>query len=433
MMASFALGCGTAYVGAIHGETRAVKKITVEVRDDHLELLSRAKPMAAVAELIWNALDADATEVRVEFIENELGGEDVIRISDNGHGLHYGHALVVFKNLGGSWKQEGMQTANRKRLLHGQYGKGRFRAFALGNRVEWQTVYDDDHARYAYGILGHAATLGEFELTDPVLAGTAAPGMVVEVTDLPRSVGLLRGGKALDEVTDLFAPYLRQYPGVRIVYDGTPLDPSHAEDRVTDHELDEIVTQNGDRVHAALTIVEWNLPGKRGLVLCDANGFALHPVKRRLLFRGFSYTAYLKSAHFSALEREGLLQLAEMTPDVVQVLDLARTRLRQHFALREAERAQDVIEQWKETGLYPYDGQPAGSDEETERLIFNIYASHLNQLTAFAGTPHANKRLILRLLQELVHAEPTRVARVLDELLAFPEDKQAEVLDLLET
>jgi len=407
-----------------------VKKITVQVKEDHLELLSRTKPMGAIAELIWNALDAEATEVRVEFVENELSGVETVRVHDNGHGLHYDHAFVVFRNLGGSWKRKESRTPQRWRFMHGQYGKGRFRAFALGNRVEWIPVYDVDGKRYAYSIVGHAATPGEFDLTDP--AETDAPaGMTVAITDLPATVSLLTGIKAQQEVTDVFALYLRQYPDVRIVYDGVPIDPSHAEDRSTDYDLGELVMQNGERVRAEMTVVEWNLPGKRGVVLCDDNGFALHQITPRLYFRGFSYTAYVKSAHFVTLEKEGLLQLDDMTPDGRQLLDEARLKLRQHFTLREVERAQETLAFWKETGLYPYRGIPANRDEEAERRIFDIYASHLNQLSFFAESSYATKRLMLKFVRELVDSDPIRVARILDELLAFPEEKQEEVSDLL--
>ncbi|HNR36344.1 MAG TPA: hypothetical protein PKO36_14270, partial [Candidatus Hydrogenedentes bacterium] len=197
--------------------------------------------------------------------------------------------------------------------------------------------------------------------------------------------------------------------------------------------LGEFVMENGERVHASMTIAEWLVPGKRGIVLCDANGFALHAVKPRLLFRGFSYTAFLKSAHFVTLEREGLLSLEDMSPDCRQLLEAARLALRQHFTLREIERAQDILSQWRDAGIYPYAGVPDNRDEETERRIFDIYATHLAQLTAFSEATNANKRLMLRLLKELIHTEPTRVARILDEWLAFPEDKQEEVADLLQT
>ena len=410
-----------------------MKKITVEVRDDHLELLSRAKPMGAVAELIWNAVDADATEVRVQFGVNDLEGIETITVQDNGHGLDYDDALVAFKNLGGSWKRDGGLTAARKRFLHGKYGKGRFRAFAIGNRVEWTSVFQNNGGRCRFHIVGRLDMPGEFEITDPDPAPDAPIGMSVEISGLPAAAGVLRGVKALQDATDLFALYMRQYPDVRIVYDGVPLDPANSEDRSIHYDLGEMVMQNGERIRPVLTVVEWNLPGKRGTILCDENGFALHPVSKRILFRGFSYTAYLKTAHFVGLNREGLLEVEEMTPDVKTLLEAARTRLRQHFALREAARAQDLLEQWRESGLYPYEGKPANKDEELERRIFDIYATHLNQLATFADAAHPNKRLILRMLQELIRSDPTRVLRVFDELIALPEDREDEIHELIET
>jgi hypothetical protein len=47
-----------------------VKTIPVEFQRDHLEALTRARtPVAAIADPVWNGLDADAEEVRVEFEE----------------------------------------------------------------------------------------------------------------------------------------------------------------------------------------------------------------------------------------------------------------------------------------------------------------------------------------------------------------------------
>jgi DNA mismatch repair ATPase MutL len=51
------------------------------------------KPIIARAEVIPNALDADATEVRLIFHENALGGLQTTRVIDNGTGMH--HALAV--------------------------------------------------------------------------------------------------------------------------------------------------------------------------------------------------------------------------------------------------------------------------------------------------------------------------------------------------
>jgi hypothetical protein len=390
--------------------------------------------MAALAELMWNALDAEASDVRVEFVENELEGLQQVRIIDNGHGLHYDDAFIVFKNLGGSWKREGFRSTSRRRVLHGKFGKGRFRAFSLGNHVAWKTQFVDGDDCQVFTIEGNARKLGEFTITDRRRLPEPKTGMTVEISDLPASIGLLRGVKAVQEVTDIFAPYMRQYPDVKISYDNVRIDPANAQLHSADYDLGEIVTQEGERAPVQLSVVEWNLPGKRGVYLCDEQGFMRHQALSRLHFRGFSYTAYLKSAHIERLDREGLLQMEDLSPDLKLLLDAARAKLREHFALREAERAKDILQLWQEEQLYPYDeGIPETQAEETERRIFDIYATHLHQIFPdFAASTPRNKRLILRLLQELVHVEPTKVARILDELLSFPEEKEEEIMELVQ-
>lgn len=408
-----------------------MKIITVEVRDDHLETLAQTKPMAALAELIWNALDAEATEVRVEFIENDLTGLDMIRIADNGHGLHYEDALLVFRNLGGSWKREGVRTHGHKRLLHGKFGKGRFRAFSLGNSVCWNSIYKDGETKSSFKLSGVADKLGEFTVYDRKGQVVLPTGMTVEIQNVYDSSNLLRGVKALEEVTNIFALYLKQYPGTQIIYDGLPLDPANAEKHFASYPLETIITEDGLRVEATLDIVEWRLAGKRSILLCDENGFMRIQAQPRLYFRGFSYSAYLKSAHIARLDSEGLLETGELHPDIRQLLDAVRLKLREHFSLREAASALDVLDYWKETGLYPYAETAADDKEENERRIFDIYATHLERIfTDFSSATLRTKRLVLRLMQELVHSDPVRVAGILDELITFPEEIEEQILEL---
>ena len=54
-----------------------LKQIEVRVENDHIQRITTARPLAAISELIWNAYDADATEVSVELEKGqltELGG-----------------------------------------------------------------------------------------------------------------------------------------------------------------------------------------------------------------------------------------------------------------------------------------------------------------------------------------------------------------------
>ncbi len=106
------------------------KKFRVKVKKDHLSQIASGSPELALAEMIWNALDADSTTVDVRFHEGPLG-VDEITITDNGTGIPYGQAESLFEALGGSWKARRQKT-DKGRFLHGKEGKGRFKAFVLG-------------------------------------------------------------------------------------------------------------------------------------------------------------------------------------------------------------------------------------------------------------------------------------------------------------
>ncbi|MBR1588499.1 MAG: ATP-binding protein, partial [Kiritimatiellae bacterium] len=78
------------------------KDIYVQARADHVASLASASPLSAIEELVWNALDADAREVRVDLVTNALGGIDAIRVADDGTGIDILRADETFGSLGGS-------------------------------------------------------------------------------------------------------------------------------------------------------------------------------------------------------------------------------------------------------------------------------------------------------------------------------------------
>jgi hypothetical protein len=77
-----------------------VTRHRLEIRGDFVERSIRTSPTKALAELIWNSLDADATEVDVAFERNVMGGLDAIQVRDNGLGMTHEQALTGFRSLG---------------------------------------------------------------------------------------------------------------------------------------------------------------------------------------------------------------------------------------------------------------------------------------------------------------------------------------------
>jgi histidine kinase/DNA gyrase B/HSP90-like ATPase len=80
------------------------KIIQVEAQEDFIEKLTVASPAQALAELIWNGLDAEASKVSVEIDDSDFGLRS-IRVRDNSHGIPPNEAEELFMHLGGSWKR----------------------------------------------------------------------------------------------------------------------------------------------------------------------------------------------------------------------------------------------------------------------------------------------------------------------------------------
>ena len=60
------------------------KTFEIQVQDDHLQRISQVrKPILAIAELIWNAVDADADRIDVVLHDDNLGGLKAIEVVDS--------------------------------------------------------------------------------------------------------------------------------------------------------------------------------------------------------------------------------------------------------------------------------------------------------------------------------------------------------------
>ena len=163
------------------------------VQDDFVARQTRAKPIPALAELIWNGLDADATTINVEFAHDDLaGGMSRIVVYDNGDGFPRDEAKVLFGNLGGSWKRQTRHTKRSKRMIHGQEGRGRYKAFALGQAVEWKVCFEDGPSNRAFEIKLLDADLTDVSISADEPAPDRTTGVIVEITDIRRGFPSVR-------------------------------------------------------------------------------------------------------------------------------------------------------------------------------------------------------------------------------------------------
>jgi len=375
-----------------------------------------------VIELIWNALDADASEVRVSFSEGGLGGIEEVRVADDGTGMSPEFAVEVFKLLGGSWKARAIRSEGN-RPLHGRSGEGRWKAFGIGPRVRWETVAEVGNRRMLTVIEGRANRMDGFEIGGP--EETERPtGTVVTIDSFLEPPIGLQGASAESKVTTTFAIALEAYP-IKIFYDSVSLKPGDLQLHRADYDL-ELAPEQGE---GSVTVIEWSMKVDRLLYLCDADGTPLQEVEPHLQAPGFDFTGYIRWAGFA--EHVDRLLLAEMgSPELDPVMDKAREHLREHFRKRSSEVTKRVIEEWKQEDAYPYEGEPQGTVEKAERDLFDVVALTAARTVNSSGDAKA-KRLQLSLMKHALETDPGALQEVLDKVLELPADRMEELRQLL--
>lgn len=114
------------------------------------------KPSIALAELVKNAYDADATQVTITMENVEETGGTII-IEDDGHGMTLKEIQANWMRIATNTKREQPMSRKYHRSLTGAKGIGRFAVRRLGNRLTVQsiakTINEDSEEETKEGII----------------------------------------------------------------------------------------------------------------------------------------------------------------------------------------------------------------------------------------------------------------------------------------
>lgn len=414
---------------------KSMLSVEVTAQKDYLQKISKSKPYLAMSELIWNALDADANEVKISYVANEIDGIDKILISDNGVGFPRQIAEKYFGSLGGSWKINAIKSTSG-RQLHGKHGQGRFKAFSLGYCVNWKVRYEKKDGKiYEYEISGRVAQINRFDITDEKLALNQQTGVTVEVCDLVSQFGFLSSETSMHLFPSVFAPYLCSYPDISISFDGEKMNIEEQIKEVKVYELSNSIAENGRSLGFTLKIFEWADMTSKELYFCDSAGFPLIKYDKQIRYIGdYGYSAYLNSSFFEGLVDNGELELIAMNERFTPVLQECIGKIKEYFAERYIEDQKGIIDAWKEEKVYPYpEHVDEGSVEGAEKKMFDILALNLNNhVEGFDAVNKVQKTLQFRLLKQAIETNPSDLNLILSEVIALPKKVIEELKELLE-
>lgn len=409
------------------------KIIDIGVEKDHIESLTKASGITALAELLWNALDADASEIKIEYKPTKLGGYESIKIIDNGHGLTYEKAQDVFSRLGGSEKKIKTQSPSG-RQYHGKEGKGRYKGLALGDLVIFRSAYANNETLSEFTITIDRNQLSRTEISDvrQLKKGAGQTGFTVEIGN----VNLKNAEYALKkenrkELEEKFASYWISYPKFKIFFNNSELEFASL---IKNSDQIDILQSYGDLDYRfTIKVLEWNFENKKKTYLCNAQGIPF--LETNLGIRSsIPISVFIQSVYIEKLQRENTLDLYETDEMLLAIFKASKDFAREYVRKRLHEYSKEFINELKQKGLYPYQEPADNIIEESKRQVFDIVALQINEyLPSFNDQDDKNKRLVLTLIREALENDSKSLQKILSEVIELPEEQREDLAELLES
>ncbi|HLA47675.1 MAG: hypothetical protein A3I04_02335 [Nitrospinae bacterium RIFCSPLOWO2_02_FULL_39_110] len=218
-----------------------MQKLTLPITVDKSHLIAIGEQLyirsvELIRELVNNAYDADATEVRASI------SKDRVEVADNGTGMDM-DGLKQYFNIGSPEKRLHNKSKKYHRERIGQFGIGKFSALTAGTLFEVRTQCGDFAATVTFDKDEWERYPDKWEL--PMTVYPADPsrgdGTTVAISKLKKELSLSDVEKCIVESVPIKAPHFnvilndkrimpREFAGQRIPFmDGTEFGPIHGE------------------------------------------------------------------------------------------------------------------------------------------------------------------------------------------------------------
>jgi len=267
------------------------------------------------------------------------------------------------------------------------------------------------------------------------VAAKTPTGTTVELAPLKETFDWLTSEEARSEFDSIFAPYILQYPKAEISYDGRPVDPKRTIEHSHQFPTQPIICPGRVVRDLTLRVIEWKprITGRK-IYFGGESGVVLGSLAANVTAPGFEFSAYAYSPFFNEMAKANLLEFEGLTdPDFARVLEYVRDQLTDYFRARQAEKSGELIQDLKDAGVYPYEGDPRDEIERRERQVFDI-ATHaaVSYSKDFKRADNPLKKIALGLLKEALSHNPESVTRILKAVFNLPKVRQDEFSQLLD-
>ncbi|WP_019612478.1 ATP-binding protein [Thioalkalivibrio sp. AKL7] len=402
---------------------------SAEITDEGIKKHFKSyEPIQAIFELIWNGLDAGATDVSVTIAHNDLNGLESITVLDNGDGIDV-------KRLENNFKKFNESSKRHDDDKHGSHGKGRLAFHRLSEKANWYTRRDGYDAKIAIesnAIKDYAGSYLPHTEQHALLSGRKS-GTCVELQNFKQNV--LPGQEGLiDKLSKEFGWYLVLNESRNISING--VDVPIPEHHIHKNEF------KIDGHNFSATIIRWNdKPSSEksfNYLISNKNRIVQKELSRFNNKIAFHTSAYVSSAWVDSYDPQAL----EMDPSksgatklyrkvMNRLLDIQR-EIYSEFLRRHVE---GEIERFDELGYFPsYKGLDPHYAEwrkkNTKAVVTDIYIADPSVFKTLNGK---QAKIIIRLLDKLlVSNENNELLDVLEGVLNLGSEHVSILADQLQ-
>lgn len=407
-----------------------MKDLILQASDDLVTRLARERdPIRAVVELVWNPIDGEADAVRVLPRRTDMEAIDAVIVEDDGHGITSDEVESTFGRIAGSWKALSSASKNGKRSLHGKLSEGRLSAFALGSRVTWVSESINTAGVHETVTIEGDRDSGHVFHWDALPSTKSKTGTrVTALNEQERSLNVLASDVALPTLRAHFAPALLNDTALSVTFDGATLDP--AQEMLFDTPLT-VPFEDNPAESFTVRIIEWRTEKHRALYFGKDDQHFLHEASGSELESLLPYSAYITEAGLDD-NAISMLGLGDLADDVSgSIWRSAKDAIREHTASPRREKRRDQVQQWKQTGVYPYKGEAKTGAKKAERAVFDVVSS---AIVPQISKGKSGAQVVLSLVRDALRTDPENLGVLLSEYVALSEvDRKALTRLLTET
>jgi len=319
-------------------------------------------PVQVLVEYIWNGFEAGATEVSIEFSQNDMETIDTICVRDNGRGIDYAKLDETFSVFLESTKANSSEQLKPKK----NRGKGRYSFLSVAHNADWISTYREEDTYRAFTLSMMDTSCNEYELTDPEIVDIPRTGTTVRIYNLLKSIdGDVVDAKLIPTLLNRFAwfLYLNRLRGFKILINGKALDYSeYINEKLT---RTSVITVNQNRFDVSVIVWKERIDGSYRTYF-TTKGFDVREEETTGYNNntvGFSHSVYVVSDYFeeyyplpkrSEIHESSLIGYKENQAQTMRELRASVAReLHTVYEAYMVERADNEIDKMKKRKSFP--------------------------------------------------------------------------------